>query len=152
SSQADAFRRVERSPRGAPPAPAVGKREARAPGIANERARAGRKARRGPMWSPADVAHALVGAFAAMADIGIYSPRTNVLMTADCSCSRRFEVIAASTKYLGRQSAIRVHLLIWARTKALRESVRAITRDHGWSRSTLYRNRARGLAAIADGL
>jgi hypothetical protein len=86
-----------------------------------------------------------------MPSTAVYSPRCNVLLATDCSGSRR-DVIAASTKYLGRQSAVRVQLLTWARAKALRQSIRALSCDHGWSRSTFYRNRARGLAAIARGL
>jgi hypothetical protein len=77
-----------------------------------------------------------------------------VLLAADCLRPRRpFDLVALSSRYLGgRQSSARLRLLAWARAKALGESIRVLCAERGWARRTFYRDRARGLAVIAEGL
>jgi hypothetical protein len=76
----------------------------------------------------------------------------DVLVATDGRELRNFDIVWASTRYLGRASPERIAVLTWARCIALRRSVRELCTERGWSRGTFMRRRARALAAIADGL
>lgn len=81
----------------------------------------------------------------------IYSPIANVLLPADGSEGRPFDVLQLSAVFLGRSSRERIEVLTWARHKAARR-LRTAAAAGGIDRGAQRRRVARTLATLADAL
>lgn len=102
----------------------------------------------GEGWTAGRVLRRLVTAFAAMRGHPIYSPRQNAIVPLTGPVDGA-DLIVATAEYLGRESALRLQLLTFARCKASRASISAVCRERGWPRMTFYRHIGKAAASVA---
>jgi len=100
-------------------------------------------------WTAERVGEVLVEAFRRLPSTPIHSPRKNDLRPLLGANPAPADILMITAHVLGRESAVRVQLLTWARCLATGDSFREICAQKGWKRSSMARGRKKALRAIA---